>query len=171
MLPEPAVVPPLDSIGDQRQALGLLLRLLYQHWTRAIDEALTAAGYDDIRGPHANVFTFLPPEGMRVSELTKLAHVRKQTMAQAVEELEALGYVERRPDPTDRRSRLVFLTERGKQIRPLAMTAGQQVLTRWSELSSPEEIEDLARALRRLLDRVNAAETASDEADTDGEET
>ncbi len=51
--------------------------------------------YGDIRPPHANVFTFARPEGIQVSELTKLARVRKQTMTQAVEELERLGYVER----------------------------------------------------------------------------
>ncbi|MGO7741213.1 MarR family transcriptional regulator, partial [Rhizobium johnstonii] len=59
----------------------------------AIDEA----DYGDIRPPQANVFTFARPEGIQFSELTKLARVRKQTMTQAVEELERLVYVERRP--------------------------------------------------------------------------
>lgn len=60
-----------------------------------------------------NVFPFVPPEGITVSELAELARVRKQTMAEAVEQLERMGYVERQPKPRDRRSRLVFLTERG----------------------------------------------------------
>ena len=59
------------------------------------------------------MFPFVPPEGITVSELAELARVRKQTMAQAVDQLERMGYVERRPNPRDRRSRLVFLTERG----------------------------------------------------------
>jgi hypothetical protein len=33
------------------------------------------------------------------------------------------NHLQRRPHPTDKRVRLVFLTERGKQIRPLAMAA------------------------------------------------
>ena len=136
--------------------LGLLLRLAHQQWTQGVEAALEAAGFGDIRPPHANVFTFVPSEGIQVSELTKLARVRKQTMAQAVEELEALGYVERRPDPRDRRARLVFLTERGKQIRPVAVAAGKQVDARWVELTSPQTIADLRTALTELLRRLDA---------------
>jgi DNA-binding MarR family transcriptional regulator len=134
--------------------LGLLLRLLHQHWTLAVDAALRDAGFGDIRPPHANVFTFVQPHGIQVSELTRLAHVRKQTMAQAVEELEQLGYVERRPDPSDRRARLVFLTPRGESVRPIAMAAGRRVAARWAELTSPQQIASLERSLQALLSRL-----------------
>ncbi|MGO4842638.1 MarR family winged helix-turn-helix transcriptional regulator, partial [Rhizobiaceae sp. 2RAB30] len=71
-----------------------------------------------------------------------------------VEELEKLGYVERRPDPDDRRARLVFLTERGKAVRPIASAAGRKVDQRWAELTSPQEMEMLRQALRQLFDKV-----------------
>ena len=135
-------------------ALGLLLRLLHQHWSLAVDVALSDAGFGGIRPPHANVFTFVPPEGIQVSELTRLAHVRKQTMAQAVEELEQLGYVERRPDPADGRARLVFLTPRGRAVRPVAVAAGRGVEARWAALTSPEDIEALRHSLQDLLARL-----------------
>ncbi len=140
--------------ADELPLLGLLLRLAHQQWAAAVDAALDAAGFGDIRPPHANVFTFVPPDGIQVSELTKLARVRKQTVAQAVEELEQLGYVERRPDPSDRRARLVFLTDRGRRVRPLAMAAGEQVEKRWAELLGPAEIASLKRSLDNLLDRL-----------------
>jgi DNA-binding MarR family transcriptional regulator len=72
-------------------------------------------------------------------------------MAQAVQELEKLGYVERRPDPSDRRARLVFLTPRGESVRPVAMAAGRRVQARWAELTSPQRIESLRRSLQALL--------------------
>ncbi|TCB20961.1 MarR family transcriptional regulator [Rhizobium leguminosarum bv. viciae] len=135
-------------------SLGLLLRLVHQHWTQAVEAALDGAGYGDIRPPHANVFTFARPEGIQVSELTKLARVRKQTMTQAVEELERLGYVERRPDPNDRRGRLVFLTEKGQGVRPIAMAAGRRVDESWAALTSQQQMDDLRTALRRLLEQL-----------------
>ncbi|MDQ0470867.1 MarR family winged helix-turn-helix transcriptional regulator [Labrys wisconsinensis] len=144
----------MDDCASSRPALGLLLRLVHQQWTQAVDAALEAAGFGDIRPPHANVFTFVPAEGIQVSELTKLARVRKQTMTQAVEELEQLGYVERRPDPSDRRGRLVFLTDRGRAVRPIAVAAGRQVDERWSALTSPAEIDALRGALQSLLERL-----------------
>jgi DNA-binding MarR family transcriptional regulator len=137
-------------------SLGLLLRLAHQQWTQAVDAALDEAGFGDIRPPHANVFTFVPPHGIQVSELTKLARVRKQTMAQAVEELEALGYVERRPDPTDRRARLVFLTERGTKVRPIAVAAGKRADAEWVKLTSKRTIEQLRTSLTEVLTRLQA---------------
>jgi DNA-binding MarR family transcriptional regulator len=134
--------------------LGLLLRLLHQHWVQAIHAALDDAGFGDVRPSHANVFTFVPAAGIQVSELTQLAHVRKQTMAQAVEELEQLGYVERRPDPDDRRARLVFLTSRGELVRPVAMAAGRRVEARWAALASTQQIEALRHSLLLLLRQV-----------------
>lgn len=144
-------------------SLGLLLRLVHQHYAQDVDAALEEAGFADIRPSHSNVFTFARPEGIQVSELTRLAHVRKQTMTQAVEELERLGYVERRPDPNDRRARLVFLTERGKGVRPVAMAAGRLVDRRWSEMAGLEEIEGIRQALQALLEKLRGGDGNTDE--------
>ena len=141
----------MDERISAHAQLGLLLRLLHQHWVQAIHAALDDAGFGDVRPSHANVFTFVPAAGIQVSELTQLAHVRKQTMAQAVEELEQLGYVERRPDPNDRRARLVFLTSRGELVRPVAMAAGRRVEARWAALASTQQIEALRHSLLLLL--------------------
>ena len=146
---------------ESHRPLGLLLRLAYQQWTQAVESALADAGFGDIHPPHANVFTFVRPSGIPVSELSKLSHVRKQTMAQVVDELEQLGYVERRPDPNDRRSRLVFLTRRGEAVRPVTMAASRRVEARWSKLMGPADLEALRQSLQTLLallDETPAAE-------------
>ncbi|MGQ2905568.1 MAG: MarR family winged helix-turn-helix transcriptional regulator [Neoaquamicrobium sediminum] len=141
-----------DSSSSAPRSLGVLLRLAHQQFSSAVDGALAEQGFGDIRPHHANVFTFVPPEGIQVSDLTLKAGVRKQTMAQAVEELEALGYVERRPHPTDRRARLVMLTERGKQIRPLAMATGQRVEEDWGKRLGQQRLEALRSTLEQILD-------------------
>jgi DNA-binding MarR family transcriptional regulator len=138
----------------EHQLLGLLLRLAHQHWALDIDAALNDAGFGDIRAAHASVFPFVPPEGIQVSELAKLAHVRKQTMAQAVDELEQLGYVERRPDPRDRRARLVLLTRRGKEVPTIAVATGRKVEERWAALTSPATVESLRQSLVALLNEL-----------------
>jgi DNA-binding MarR family transcriptional regulator len=140
----------------ERPLIGLLLRLVYQHYAQDIDAALHEAGFGDIRPAHANVFPFVPPEGISVSGLAELARVRKQTMAQAVEQLEHMGYVERRPNPRDRRSRLVFLTERGASVKPVTHTTAARVEEHWAELMSPEELEALRATLLRLLTELRA---------------
>ena len=146
----------MEADFPARPLIGLLLRLVYQHYAQDIDAALRGAGFDNLRPAHANVFPFVPPEGITVSELAELARVRKQTMAQAVEQLEHMGYVERRPNPRDRRSRLVFLSERGESVRPVTHATAARVEERWAELTSPEELEALRASLLRLLTALRA---------------
>ena len=137
-----------------RPLLGLLLRLLNQHWADGVDAALRAAGFDGIRPHHANVFAFTPPGGIQVSELAQLSRVRKQTMAQAVDQLERTGYVERRPNPRDRRSRLVFLTERGASVPPVTHAAAKRVEERWAALLDVDGLDALKASLRDLLEKL-----------------
>jgi DNA-binding MarR family transcriptional regulator len=139
-----------------RPLIGLLLRLLYQHYAQDIDAALREAGFGDIRPAHANVFPFVPPEGISVSGLAELARVRKQTMAQAVDQLERLGYVERRANPSDRRSRLVFLTARGASVKPVTHATAARVEQQWAQLTTPEELEALRASLLHLLTELRA---------------
>ena len=79
--------------------------------------------------------------------------------AQVVDELEQLGYVERRADPDDRRARLVFLTKRGEAVRPVAMAASRRVEARWSKLMGKSKLESLRRSLQDLLTLIDAART------------
>jgi DNA-binding MarR family transcriptional regulator len=146
----------MEANFPTRPLIGLLLRLLSQHHSEDIHAALREAGFGDIRPAHANVFPFVPSEGITVSGLAELARVRKQTMAEAVEQLERMGYVERRANPRDRRSRLVFLTERGEAVKPVTHAAAARVEERWAEMTSPEELEALRGSLLHLLTELRA---------------
>lgn len=144
----------MEADFPDRPLIGLLLRLVYQHYAQDIDAALREAGFGDIRPAAANVFPFVPPEGITVSRLAELARVRKQSMAQAVSQLEETGYVERRPNPRDHRSQLVFLTRRGASVPPVTHAAAERVEQRWAQLTSPAEFESLRASLLRLLSEL-----------------
>jgi DNA-binding MarR family transcriptional regulator len=144
----------MEAGFPEHPLIGLLLRLIYQHYSADIDAALREAGFADIRPGAANVFPFVPPEGITVTRLAELARVRKQSMAQAVDQLEASGYVERRPNPDDQRSRLVFLTDRGASVPPVTHAAAQHVEERWAELIGQTEFDALRASLLRLLTKL-----------------
>lgn len=146
----------MDVNFPERPLIGLLLRLLYQNYAQDIDAALDEAGFGDLRPAHANVFPFLTAEGTSVSELAAHARVRKQSMAEAVEQLERLGYVERRPNPRDGRSRLVFPTARGAAVAPVTHATAERVERRWAQATSPAELEALRAALLRLLTQLRS---------------
>ena len=65
---------------------------------------------------HASVLGRLDREGPQsVSDLATADRVRPQSMAQTLAELETAGLIDRRPDPGDRRSLQVELTEQGRE--------------------------------------------------------
>ena len=67
---------------------------------------------------HATVLGRLCREGPQsVSDLAHAEHVRPQSMAQTVSELESSGLVIRRPDPGDRRRAVVEVTAEGVELR------------------------------------------------------
>ncbi len=146
----------MDPTTTARPSLALLLRVIYQHHSQAIEAALRASGFGDIAPSAGNVFPFIRPEGITISALAQLAGVRKQTMAQAVAQLERGGYVERRDDPTDRRSRLVFLTERGRTVTPVTHAAAAAVEQQWAGLIGTDELERLRQELQSLLEKIRA---------------
>jgi DNA-binding MarR family transcriptional regulator len=146
----------MEAGFPERPVIGLLLRLVYQHYAQSVDTALREAGFGNITPGAANVFPFVPPEGITVSRLAELARVRKQSMAQAVDQLERTGYVERRPNPRDRRSRLVFLTDRGASVPPVTHAAAARVEENWAQLTSPAEFDALRESLVHLLTKLRA---------------
>jgi DNA-binding MarR family transcriptional regulator len=89
-------------------ASRLLFSLQDELFTRLAD-----AGYDDLFPRHGSVLAYLDEDGIRATELARLSGRHKQIIGRIVDELEDLGYVERRPDPEDRRAKLIFPTERG----------------------------------------------------------
>jgi DNA-binding MarR family transcriptional regulator len=148
----------MDPIGRRlmdinSESLGLSLRLVHQHWTESVKRVIEAGGFD-LAPSHANILALVPTDGIRVSELTRLAHARKQTVSEVIEELEKRGYVKRRVDRIDRRAKLVFLTRKGETLRPIGIAAGKQVDESWAALTSPEHIAILRNALQDLLTQL-----------------
>lgn len=145
-----------DLPGKPR--ITLLMRLLSQHYAQFVEGEMQEAGFGDIRSGDAKVFPFVPDGGIPVRDLAALAGVRKQTMGEAVDRLESAGYVERRPNPQDARSRLVFLTERGRAVQPAARMAGERAEEQWAAVTSPDDLEALRSGLLRLVQATRADE-------------
>jgi DNA-binding MarR family transcriptional regulator len=114
---------------------------------------LAASGHPDVRFAHGSVFQFLDDDGTRVGVLAERAHVSKQAMAQLVAHLEEHGYVERVPDPDDRRAKLVRSTERGREVFAIARAGMAAVDVRLRRRLGDAKVEQL----RTLLEELDAA--------------
>src|SRR5215212_6273735 len=89
-------------------------------------DRLAAAGFDDFTPAQARVFARIAPQGSRLTDLAAQTGITKQSAGFLVDQLERAGYVERVPDPADRRARLVRVAERGA----LSVEASRRIVAR-----------------------------------------
>jgi DNA-binding MarR family transcriptional regulator len=143
----------MDTTGIHIPLPGLL-DVVRQAMFVEFREELTKTGYADIRPTHGCVFRFIRDEGMRLTELAGLAGITKQSAGEMVDDLVSLGYVERAPDPADRRAKLICLTERGKEAQSVGFELFAKVEERWAERYGTESFAQL----RQLLEEIAAVE-------------
>ena len=141
----------VESGHEDRRMIGALLRIPREAALRQTLEGLAAAGFDDVRPAHFTVFQHMPPAGIRLTELADAALMTKQSMGYLVDDLEALGYVERVPDPADRRAKVVRLTARGWQVDDTVRTVIQTIEAEWAARLGEEDYAHLTRLLRALI--------------------
>ena len=103
-----------QPVGQGRRHAGIALRLAYEAFNNALFARLAERGFDDLRPAHAQVFQHLTEDGLRLTQLAGAAGVTPQSMAALVDDLERLGYLDRVPDPRDRRAALIRPTDRGR---------------------------------------------------------
>lgn len=136
---------------EDRRMIGALLRIPREAALRQVVAGLAAADFGDVRPAHFTVFQHIPPEGIRLTSLADAALMTKQSMGYLVDDLETLGYVERVPDPTDRRAKVVRLTVRGRAVEETVRKVIRQIEADWAARLGQEEYQHLTRLLRALI--------------------
>ena len=145
--------PPLLGALVRRPAEAVHLRVL-----REANEA----GFTDLVPAHLAVLRYPGPDGRRPSDLAAEVGATKQAMNYVLGQLEQLGYVERRDDPGDQRSKRVHLTERGQALRSVIRRTVTKI-----ERELEDELGTTSYAqLRKLLVRLNDTKTIRAERDT-----
>jgi DNA-binding MarR family transcriptional regulator len=145
-------------MGDGDDAPDTLTLLSSAHLlvSRLVAEGVAAAGHP-IRPSHSLVFGQLGPEGARLTGMARVANVTPQAMSELVDELESMGYVERTPDPTDRRAKLIVLTERGRACSRDGAEIVHRIEAHLTDLLGKDGHRTLRRLLRRILDKPDGA--------------
>lgn len=121
--------------------LPALLRASRGAYGHAVRRRLAEAEFDDLprNGPY--VLGGMANHGVSPGQLVRELGVSKQATGQLIDTLVARGYLDRRPDPDDRRRLLIELTPRGR--------------------AAAEEVREAIRSVdAELARRVSAAELA-----------
>jgi DNA-binding MarR family transcriptional regulator len=149
---------------NERQQLNPDLGVLTARLQRSLQEELFARladeGHAELHPRHSAVLAYLDEDGVRASELARLSGRDKQVVGRLVDELEAIGYVERRPDPSDRRAKLVVPTKRGLEQLRLRDEIVAEIERRHAEAAGPRTYAEFRNVLRGMVERGPVARRA-----------
>ncbi|HEY7256543.1 MAG TPA: MarR family winged helix-turn-helix transcriptional regulator [Solirubrobacterales bacterium] len=146
---------------DDRIPLPALLESAKEAGYEELHRRLAERGYPDIRHAHGCVFRWVMPDGTRLTELAELAGHSKQAIGEFVCDLEAMGYVERVPDPLDGRAKIIRLTKRGAEAKAVALGIFAEIESEWAERIGRERVEALREALEALDELEHAVPVAA----------
>jgi DNA-binding MarR family transcriptional regulator len=134
---------------NERTNIADLLVNVLEATLAALHKALDKAGHADIRPVHAAVFRTIG-EGSRVADMARSIQMTKQAMSELVAYLEERGYVERVPDPTDGRARIVKISAKGEESGKVVEQAFAAYERSWAKHLGRDGVADLRRLLEQL---------------------
>src|SRR5665811_551264 len=141
-----------SELPIDRLAIGQILgRLLYQFRSELFDRAEAVGRFRDIRFAHLQVWGNVGIEGIRLTDLATKAQLSLAACSELVDELQGLGYLERQPDPSDRRAKLIFPTAKGREVLDAAGEAVADLEQRWREQLPPGTFDRACYAFNDLI--------------------
>ncbi|HTA77642.1 MAG TPA: MarR family transcriptional regulator [bacterium] len=128
---------------------GFLLAKAAQRVRDTYDENLKTL---NMNARHAGILTILEEKGsLAQNELGKCAYIDRTTIVALIDDLEKLGLVERQEHPTDRRSHVIYMTAKGKDLMPLIAKKAKEVEKEYLGPLTAVEQKSLIQLLRKLV--------------------
>jgi MarR family transcriptional regulator, transcriptional regulator for hemolysin len=147
---------------DRLRNFGFLLNGVTRLYVHRFEQRASRFG---VTLPQCKLLAYLSKnEGISQAGLADLTDLDPMTVVRVLDRMEAEGFVERRPDPADRRARRLYLTERAGPF--------LERIWHWADLTraetfagiSREEREHFMSVLERIHDNVAALDGAVPEA-------
>ena len=141
----------------------MLFHDVHRAHQNAILTALAERGVQDVGQPKALFVLSTLQNGCATQrELADMVHVSAATMANSLKRLERKGYIQRQSDEKDSRCNRIVITQKGLEAVERCQDAFDYVDTRLYARFTPEEVERLKNAFRRMLQNMYAVGGARD---------
>jgi DNA-binding MarR family transcriptional regulator len=162
----PPVTPESDPMGSASVLpaapdFGILLMLAARAFADDLHARLAAEGFPAMRAGFGFMFRAIQDGEPTPSELAARLGVSKQAVGKVLDEMEQRGFVERRPDQTDRRARRVRLTEHGRAASETAIRLGGQIEAVLASEVGQEQVAALRSALLAYVEAHGGREDAA----------
>lgn len=157
------------SIGKLVQSLALLLPFeeieapplagllprLSDHITNRLLALTMARGHSGLKRSFSSVLTAIGPNGGRIQQMANSQDVSKQAISVTASELEALGYIERRPDPKDARQVILVFTARGERLIADSIAAVEELEQEFNQHLDEEAVRQIKTVISRIYQSLH----------------
>ena len=149
----------MDSPGGQSgpggpaALLPWLLRRTNQRYRAAIRDRLVLSGLADLPQPGYWALMILARDGKDARQLISEMGISKQAVSKLVDALVTGGFVDRRPNHTDRRRTDLLLSARGRQTADVIAAAVRDTEEAFTRELGAERFADLVQLLETLARR------------------
>lgn len=148
-MPSPSVPNPLFLRDDElRQAIELLF-FSYRDFTARADRTL--ATYEFGRAHHRVIYFVGRNPGMTVSELLNILKITKQSLSRVLSQLVEQGFIVQRPGVTDRRQRLLSLTDKGAELERSLTEDQRALIAKAYKAAGADAVEGFKKVLMGLV--------------------
>ena len=142
--------------GTTRQIrLTVLLVIVARRWRSLLDERLRQIGQSAARMEALAAIINSPWPSAQV-DIARRLRIEGPTMTRMLDALEADGLVERLPDPGDRRTKQLRVTEQGEAALREIFAIADELRDRLLAGVSEEQMDELNAFLGALSDRLDA---------------
>ena len=134
---------------------GFLISRIKQMGTRLFDRMLAESGIDAFNGAQGRILYVLwQKDDISISTLSAQTSVANTTLTAMLDRMEASGLIVRKPDPKDRRNRLIALTDKAKSLQDDYTRISEQMNEMYYTGFSEEEIMQFEEYLLRVLNNL-----------------
>ncbi len=138
---------------------GFLISRIKQTGTRIFDRMLTQSGIDAFNGAQGRILYVLwQNEDISISSLSAQTSLANTTLTSMLDRMEASGLIVRKPDPRDRRSRLIALTDKARALRDDYEQISRRMSERYYVGFTEAEITQFEQYLQRVLTNLEREE-------------
>jgi DNA-binding MarR family transcriptional regulator len=129
------------DVSPGRQAIGQLLVRLLREFRTEVAAPRARHGYADVREAHMQIFGNIHTGGIRLTEIAARAQLSLAATSELVNELVSLGYLTRRADVSDRRAKIIVLTERGRHVMHDAGERVAEIEAQWANIVGDQRFQ------------------------------
>ena len=126
---------------------------LYHRVHKLINESMTQEGVSLARSKFLCFLSKLGP--CRSTDIADALNFAPRTVTEALDGLERDRLVERKPDPADRRAKIVSITETGRQVLEAAEMPRKQLLEEIFSALDDKQLDQLQSIVGSLVNKVD----------------